>query len=213
MKKLQLKTIPLFLALCLAWCPSAQGQMPDNEKEILSDTEGFFIEGHFQGHGLTVEDSDADSGGGLGVKVGYGFTPLFTLYLGIDGASMDVSNGEGQNVVASEYTLVYVDLGGRINLRAGPNSVVPYLDGSLSGIGSVYDTAAGEATFSGAGVSIGGGVQYFFSPQFAFNGGLDLTFGSYDELELAGQTESVDLGITGARINIGFSWYPFSEDR
>lgn len=209
MKNSQLKVIPLFLAFCLAWSPLAHGQVPDDEQEVLSDTEGLFLEAHFQGHGVTVEDDDTDSGQGFGIKAGYGFSPLFTAYLGIDGASMDVEDSVTQGVTAAEYTLVYVDLGGRLNFRSGPNSLVPYLDGSITGIASTYTTGVGDAVFSGSGVSIGGGVQYFFSPQFAFNGGLDLTFGSYNEVEVSGQTESVDLGFTGARIDIGLSWYPF----
>jgi hypothetical protein len=185
--------------------------MSDNEQEILSDTEGLFVEAHFQGHGVTVEEDDTDSGRGFGVKIGYGFTPLLTAYIGIDGASMDVADPVTQRVTGDEYALVYFDLGGRLNFRSGPNSIVPYLDGSINGIASTYATSAGDATFSGAGGSIGGGIQYFFSPKFAFNGGLDLTFGSYNELEVNGQTESVDLGFTGARIDIGLSWYPFDS--
>lgn len=205
----KLKVITIFFALCFTWCLPANSQVGSTEQEeILSKTEGFFLEGHLQGHGLTVEDDDADDGGGLGIKAGYGFSPLFTLYLGIDGASMNVADPATQSFTANEYSLVYVDLGGRFNFRSGPHSVVPYIDTFVTGIASTYNTGAGDVTFSGSGVSVGGGVQYFFSPQFAFNGGLDFTFGSYDEVEGGGGNESVDLGVTGARIDIGFSWYP-----
>lgn len=201
----------LLICFPLLYIPSASGQAPSDKQETLSDTEGLFVEAHFQGHGVTIEDDDTDSGRGLGIKLGYGFTSLITAYIGIDAASMDVADPATQNFTANEYSLVYVDLGGRLNFRSGPNSVVPYLDGSISGIASTYNTSVGEITFSGSGLSIGGGIQYFFSPQFAFNGGLDLAFGSYNELEVNGQTESVDLGLTGARIDIGVSWYPFDS--
>lgn len=205
-------SIILAVVFPLASGPAAHGQVSEDEEEILSDTEGLFVETHLQGDGVTVEDDETDSGRGFGVKVGYGFTPLLTGYIGIDGASLDVADPGTQVSTASEYALVYVDLGGRLNFRAGSNSAVPYLDGSISGVASTYNTSAGDATFSGAGVSLGGGLQYFFSPQFAFNGGLDLTFGSYDEVEVAGETESLDLGFTGARIDIGVSWYPFQSE-
>lgn len=207
MQKLQ-ATLCAFV-LCFALSQTVKAQVTqEKEEEILSNTEGFFLQGHYQGHGLTVDVDDTDSGNGFGIKAGYGFSNLFTLYLGIDGASMDVSDSGTQALVANKYSLVYVDLGGRFNFRSGSNEVVPYIDGSLTGIASVYDTGAGEATFSGSGLSLGGGIQYFFSPQFAFNGGLNLTFGEYNELEIAGETESVGLDVTGARINLGFSWYP-----
>jgi hypothetical protein len=208
MQKLQVILCAFVLCFALSQTVRAQA-VQEKQEEVLSNTQGFFLQGHFQGHGLTVEEDDADSGRGFGIKAGYGFSSLFTLYLGIDGASMDVADPGNRPVVGNEYTLAYVDLGGRFNFRAGPNSLVPYLDGSLTGIGSVYSTGAGDATFSGSAFSIGGGVQYFISPQFAFNGGLHLSFGGYSELEISGQTESVDLSVTGARIDIGFSWYPF----
>lgn len=195
----------------LVWSPSAHGQMADDEQGTLSDTEGLFLEAHLQGHGVTVGEDDTDGGNGLGIKAGYGFTPLLTGYLGIDVASMEVADPATQNFTASEYTLAYVDLGAQVNFRSGSNSLVPYLAGSLSGIASVYTTNAGDVTFSGSGASVGGGIQYFFSPQFALNGGLDFTFGSYDQVEANGETESVDLGFTGARIDIGISWYPFDS--
>ena len=92
MGKPQLKVVPLFLAICLTWTPFAHGQVSDDEQEVLSNTEGLFLEAYFQGNGVTVEDDDTDSGRGLGIKVGYGFSPLFTAYLGVDGASMDVAD-------------------------------------------------------------------------------------------------------------------------
>jgi len=212
----------LFLSLLFAFVFSlaspvpAQGQtsdaQTDDQEEILSGTEGLFLEAHLQGHGVTVEDDDTDNGRGFGVKVGYGFTPLITAYLGIDGASMDVGDPGTRSLAANEYSLVYVDLGGRLNFRSGQNSVVPYLDASLSGIASTYSTSGGDVTFSGSGASVGAGLQYFVSRQFALNGGLDLTFGSYDEVEAGSQTESVDLGFTGARIDVAVSWYPFQSD-
>lgn len=206
----KLPIILCFLALGLGLTQPLQAQTPaEQEEEVLSDTKGFFLQGHFQGNGLTVEEDDADSGSGLGIKAGYGFTPLFTLYLGIDAAAMEVADPGTQGVAANEYTLAYVDLGGRINFRSGPNSFVPYLDGALSGIGAVYDTNGGEAAFSGAGLSLGAGFQYFISPEFALNSGLHLTFGEYNTLEISGQTENVSLNVTGARLKIGFSWYPF----
>lgn len=207
MSHFRIRSILPLLFLCFAcFTLPAQGQTSEDE-EILSNTEGFFIEGHLQGHGLSVEDDDADDGQGLGGKVGYGFTPFFTLYVGLDGARMSVADPATARVTAEEYTLAYVEIGGRVNLRSGTNALVPYLDASLSGVGSTYDVSGNDVTFSGSGASVGAGLQYFLSPQFGLNGGLDLTFGSYSEVEANGQTESVDLGITGARLDLGFSWY------
>ena len=122
---------------------------------------------------------------------------------------MGVGDSTTQGFIARDYTLVYLDLGVRFNFRSGASAVVPYLDGSISGVASTYDTAFGDATFTGGGLSLGGGVQYFFSPEFALNGGLQFTLGQYNEIEMGGQSEGIDLDLTSARLNVGVSWYPF----
>ncbi|HSL70952.1 MAG TPA: hypothetical protein VK864_11970, partial [Longimicrobiales bacterium] len=43
-----------------------------------STTRGFMLGAHLQGASLTVQDGDPDSGGGLGLRAGYGFSRRFT---------------------------------------------------------------------------------------------------------------------------------------
>jgi hypothetical protein len=73
--------------------------------------------------------------------------------------------------------------------------------------GNGYST--GSLDIYGNGVSIGGGFQYFFSPGFALNTGLDWTFGTFSDVEFSGRsTDDLDLKATTARLNLGLMWYP-----
>ena len=125
-------------------------------------------------------------GRGLGAKLGFGFSPLLTAYLGLNNASMERDRGSG---------LAYLDVGAQLNFRAGRAALVPYLDAALSGTGD--DTGA-----SGIGVTAGGGLRYFVSPVLALDGGLFLNYSSVE----VGGTEA---NVTGARLNLGISWFPF----
>ena len=56
-------------------------------------------------------------------------------------------------------------------------------------------------------IHIGGGVGIFFSPKFALDLGLTFMSGSLTEVELAGETEDVDLDLTSTRFDIGATWF------
>ena len=198
-------TVVLALVLSIGWTTSAHSQLSDVDR---SHTEGLFFNAHLNAQGISVEDEDGEGGLGGGLKVGYGFTPLFTLYGGVDVASMDVETALDPAITQDSYTLAHVDIGGQLNFRVGPNATVPYLDGSLTGFAAVYSTDP-DISLSGIGGSVGGGIKYFFSPQFAFDGGLHFTIGQYDELEVGSTTTDVDLSVVTARINVGLAWYPF----
>ena len=166
-----------------------------------SHTGKLFLQAHLNGTGLSVEESDAESGNGFGLKVGYGFSPLFTLYAGFDAASMDATGG-------GEYAYGLFDLGGQFNFRSGAHALVPYLDVALSGQAAILDVAGDDLTFSGAGISFGGGLKYFVSPALALDGSLTVTRGSFREAEYLGERETVDATANGARFGLGISWYP-----
>lgn len=181
----------------LAQAPAvAAGAVP----AVRSQTSKLFLQAHFNGTGLTVEDADAEGGRGFGVKVGYGFNPLFTLYAGLDAANMRTDGGN--------YGYGLFDIGGQFNFRSGPHAVVPYLDLALTGQAAVFDIGGDDLVFSGAGITLGGGLKYFVSPLVAIDGALSTTLGSFREAEYRGDRETVDASTSGVRIGLGISWYP-----
>jgi hypothetical protein len=69
-------------ALFLLTAGSAQAQR--------SQTRGLYLNAHLIAAGIGYDDEafGTQSGGGLGVEVGYGVSRLVTLFLGVDGSVM-----------------------------------------------------------------------------------------------------------------------------
>lgn len=187
----------------LAQVAKAPGKGAVTEAPVRSNTSKLFVQAHLNGTGLSVEGEDAENGGGFGLKLGYGFSPLFTLYAGFDAASMDAAGG-------GSYSYGFFDLGGQFNFRSGAHALVPYLDLALSGQAAVFDADGEDFTFSGAGVTLGGGLKYFVSPVLALDGSLTTTLGRFTTVEYDGVSveDEEGLGTTGARFGLGLSWYP-----
>jgi len=195
----------LALFLCIVVLPGWEAPQlaAQTVAATRSNPSGLMLGAHPNGSALSVEDADeVESGGGLGLIVGYGFNRRVTLYLAADGASMNAGGAD------DAYTLGHGDLGVRIHLGGEARAAVFYLDGAFTGWLARYDIAGSDLDFSGTGFSLGGGLEYFFSPGFALDLGLKFTFGSFDQISYEGETEDIDLGATGSRFNLGVSWYP-----
>lgn len=199
------------------------------DRAPVSNTEGLFLQGHLTGAGLEVEsnaiqvaDEDGE-GGGLGVKVGYGFTPVFTLYAGLDVAAFDDFNpgifGIDDEVADpffdDEVAYFSFDLGTQLNLGGGRNRLVPYLDLALSYSGIAYElqgrTFSEDITVSGAGVSIGGGLKYFLSPTVALDVSLTGSANELEDVTIDGDEfnfPGLEFDTRAARFGFGLSWYP-----
>jgi opacity protein-like surface antigen len=191
------------LALCLLVALPAQAQRRSN-------TTGLFLNAHLSANSINYnfEDFDAfedesDTGGGLGLQIGYGFSPLVTLYLGLNGASMDSDD------VEDAYTLAHVDLGTQLNFQSGRSAAVPYGLIALSGRAVTFETNAGDITFSGGGVTLGGGLKYFLSPTFALDLGITGTFGPFTSIEAGGVSVEIDdINASSIRLGLGLSFFP-----
>lgn len=176
-------------------------------------TEKLFLNIHLNADRLKVEDGDGVGGGGLGIKAGYGFSRLFTLYLGIDGASMNAGNFPGDNNNEDEkFAMALVELGGQFNFKTAKPAAVPYAEVALSAQAIQFDPdQIADITFTGGGLSLGGGLKYFVSTTLALDLGLSLTFGNFNEVEFANQTAEIDQNSVITRLNFGLSWFPFNR--
>lgn len=179
-------------------------------QEAPSNTKGLYLNGHIAGAAVSVEDEDAQNGGGGGIRLGYGISPIFTLYAGVTGAVITVEDEFiQQSVVSEEVGLAIIDLGAQFNFGGGRKQLVPYLDLSLSGLGLAFDVGPTTFTAAGGGLSIGGGLKYFLSETVALDGGLHITLARLTDYELA--DVALDLPETDAsavRFNFGLSWFP-----
>ena len=214
MTKLTQVTLGLLAALLLSFgsVSTAYAQQAASETmdaESVSNTERWYFHAHLAGHSQSIANQDdLDAGGGLGLRVGYGVSPLVTLYLGVDGANMSSENDVSQSLFGDDYTLGIVEFGAQFNFRRD-KKLVPYFDTALIGIASVIDEDGRDASIAGPGIGIGGGVKYFVSPEFALDAGLYTALGGYDEQEINGDTEDIGVSFGTGRFAVGISWYPF----
>jgi len=176
-----------------------------------STTRGFSIAAHLQGASLQIEDDDPSGGGGLGVRVGYGFNRRFTGYLELDGIGFDVENPE----LEGEWTMGHADLGVRFNFANSLRRVVPFLDAAIGGRAvSVEDATSdgedvGTVTFSGGAFSLGGGVSFFTSEKFAIETLVKFTGGTFEQIDVGDvSVRNLDIDASSFRFKIGVSWWP-----
>ncbi|MEL6614329.1 MAG: outer membrane beta-barrel protein [Bacteroidota bacterium] len=185
---------------------------PEASAQYLSSpTEGFQFGGRLYGAGLGIEDDrgndDTASGGGLGVRVGYGFSRTVTAFLSLEGAQLTPD----ENEFGEEFALGTLDLGARFNLS--PSAAVnPYAEVALTGQVAAFDVPGTSETLDlrGGGLTVGGGIVYFFSQDVGLDVGVDLTAGRFTEVEFDGEVtdnfEEIDSGIV--RLGFGVVWNP-----
>lgn len=179
-----------------------------------SDNSGFLLNLHLVGNGISGVGADVEmeNGGGVGVALGYGFTDRVALYLNVDGAQIEYD--EDADVEDDTYTAVTADLGVRMNFGNEGMKLRPYINAAISGLVlAEEDEIAGEeleATISGGGLTVGGGVQYFFSPSLALDVALQATQGAFTDIAVNDEDEELDEGIafTTSRIQLGLTWHP-----
>jgi hypothetical protein len=151
-------------------------------------------------------------GPGVGVTAGYGFNRTFSAFASLDLAKQ----GLGTDVDgAGTFGLSHFEVGARANLPLGSATTIPYVNASVGrrALGSTvtieeFDESF-KMSFTGKTFGIGGGVQRFFSPTLALDGGVDLAFGKLDHLEMFGEKVSVPTdGSTSVRFRLGVTWRP-----
>jgi opacity protein-like surface antigen len=177
-----------------------------------SNTSGFMLNLHVAGTSIggTVQDADPETGGGIGLAIGYGFNERVTLYLNVDAAAMEYADGDEEDLDDGKYALATADIGVRFNFGDSDDRLRPYLNTGFAGVVLGDQADGSEFTTSGAGLTLGGGVQYFFLPSLAFDGALQYTTGSFTTAEFDGEEEDFDTGIgfNHGRVQLGVTWHP-----
>ncbi|MFN8583428.1 MAG: hypothetical protein U0163_20935 [Gemmatimonadaceae bacterium] len=117
--------------------------------------------------GVTITGADVDgefktkSGGGAGVVLGIGVTPLLSVFASIDIAKQQSSAADYDGT----FGLAHAEAGVQLNLATQGARTVPYLLGSIGrrGVGakvfSVQDDADVDMTLTERALSLGGGIS------------------------------------------------------
>lgn len=174
-------------------------------------TTGFFAGLALHGSAIQIEDlsDERESGGGATLKLGYGFTRRFALYLEASGASLRTDNDEN-------WTLGHVDIGGRVSLGTATGTLVPYLQAAITGRAGTREDVVIQGSpvprdleISGAGLTAGGGLLVFFHPKWAFDADLKFTAGEFSTIRYGNvSVEGFEIDATSTRFNVGVSWHP-----
>lgn len=197
-----------FLALALAASVLAPGLLTA-QPPAPATTQGFNLGLRTAGAGFAFEGGREGTGGGLGLRLGYGFNDRFSAFVGIDGGN--VSDGDGFVGLpdGDDYGTVVLELGGRMHFRTQARWV-PFAEASLSVIGLAFDDDEGrEVGYGGPGGSLGAGVLFHATRTMALEAGASFTAGELWDREVGGIKDDVDIGAKAVRIHLGISLYPF----
>jgi opacity protein-like surface antigen len=199
--------LALSVLFALAAAPlSAQGA-------VRSNTKGLLLGAGFAWQSIEVDEfsDDSESGMGLDLNVGWGFTPKFAVLVDLSAVSLDDDEG-GEDIV-----LAHFDLLARYSFANAARAFVPYIEAGFNGRALAQDDAdvdgeIGDLSLTGSGLSLGGGVQYFMTPKWALNANLKWTNGEFNEVEFENVSISgLDIDATTTRLTLGVTWYPMAN--
>lgn len=174
--------------------------------QITPYTEKLFLNFELNSQALSVdeENDENDRGGGLGFRIGYGFTPTFSLYLGLTGANMRLEENRNDN-----YGLAIAELGTRLHFGRKLKSPTFYLDIALQSL--VARAADADIDFTGGGLGLGAGLLVWVGPELTLDFGLRGSGGTFSEFRAGNISvnigdENVRYGV--GRLSVGMTWFP-----
>lgn len=177
-----------------------------------STTRGLSLGVQAVGTSLTVENGDQNGGGGLGLRVGYGFNRIVTGYVAIDGSQVDIPDG---STILGKWSMAHAEVGARFHFANSLRRWVPYLETAVGGRSvSVNDATvnsqpAGKVTFSGGAFTVGGGLSAYFTRKVAFDASLRWTSGQFTKVDLGSVSlNNLDIDAKSFRLGIGLVWWP-----
>ena len=192
--------------------PCALLATPSRSAAQRSTTRGWSLGAHLLGTSLTPEGGSASSGGGLGVRAGYGFNRIFTGFVEIDGSKIDIS--ESGTIVGS-WNLAHAEVGARFHFANSLRRWVPYVETSVGARAvTVRDAefagqSTGNVTFNGGAFTIGTGLSTYFKPSLAFDVSLKWTGGKFTEIDLGDTAlQNIDIDANSFRFGLGLIWWP-----
>lgn len=201
------RIVALHLLVVASFATPAQSQ----ETSPRSNTTGLLAGLFLNGNSIDSDElDDSNTGGGFSAQLGWGFTPMFTILVGVSGAEM---SDDPEN-----FGLVHLDLLGRFSFRSGEHAFVPFLEVGMSARAAGQDDAiigvngssqSGNLEMAGGAFTFGGGFHYFVAPTVALGANLQISTGKFSTVEIDNvEVEGFELDATSSRLNLGLTWYP-----
>lgn len=186
--------------------------LPSTTHAQESTTRGLSLGLHLSGAALSIENQDRNEAGGGGLTVGYGFNRKVTVFVQLDGAQFDE---QSTGTVQGDWTMGHADLGVRYSFANSLRSWVPYVQGAFGYRAvAVQDPVVDgvqreEVEISGSGLTLGGGVDIYFTESLALDIQLLWTGGEFSTLRVDNVSATgFDVDATSTRFNLGVAWWP-----
>lgn len=196
------------LAVALTLCAAASVGRAQEGGDPSNGT-GLMLGIRSGAHGIGFEGDRDGTGTAFGLRAGYGFSERFTAFAGVD--RLSVSDGDGfEGLPAGDsYHALYVDLGGRFHFRTDER-LIPFAEVGASIVGLDFDNISGDETrYGGAAASLGAGLLWYAAPAVALEGAASLSAGRLMDREVAGVKDDVEISMSGLRVHVGLTFYPF----
>jgi hypothetical protein len=177
-----------------------------------SDNAGLMLGLHAVPMGLdgVGEEVFEEDGMGLGATAGYGFTDRFALYGTVDVGYIEY-DPDNPAAVGEDYQSLTVDIGTRVNLGYEFQRMRPFINAAISAVVTTEDDEGlgVTATTSGGGLTVGGGIQYFYRERWALLLAIQATMGAFTETEFDDRTELFAEGVPYShyRVQMGVIWH------
>lgn len=179
----------------------------------LSTSRGLSLGLHALGTSLTVEGGDENTGGGLGLRVGYGFNRRLTGFVNLDGSTVQIP--QSNSLVAGDWSLMHAEVGARFHFANSLRRWVPYVETSIGARSvsidnaSVNNAPAGKVSFNGPALSVGTGLSVFVNRKWALDANLRWTGGTFTEIDQGNiALRNLDIEAASFRFGAGVVWWP-----
>jgi hypothetical protein len=177
---------------------------PSRSSMERSRSKGFFVGLGVEGSGIqtNIAGSSAQSGGGGGLVLGYGFSRRWSLYTDVSDALINETGG-------GTYSLAHADLGARVHFRAGAHRLVPFLQ--VGATGRAVRTTVGDSTYmgSGGGATLGAGLNAYFTHSAALSAVASWSVGNFDKFQVGNVVGTgASVNAQSARVHLGMVWFP-----
>ena len=151
----------------------------------------------------TFSDDQRENGYGANIYAGYNFTQNLGLLLSLTASNINDSDTE-------DFGVAHIDFLGRASF---PNrsALVPYLEIGAGVVGAEYTVQGEEVELEEAvGITLGGGLNYFFTRRVALDLGFRFTAGEFGTAKIDDREVEIGdgLGFNTTRFNLGFAFYP-----
>ena len=193
------KSICLIAILLFLTAGVAYSQDMSNEGK---DDKGVYIGLSLLGTSFDVPEfsDDNDTGGGLGLEIGYNFNTNVAIFISLDGSEMSPDVGEN-------YTLGHLDLGVEGRLGNAESSFLPFGKVALIGAAATQEFEQGDIEVSGGGIGLGIGFYYFVNDNFALDLGYTYSWININEVKIGSVSVEIDENANSGRLGLGFSYH------